>query len=107
MGYAAAGTLGIGTFMGSIVAGNDLLIRYTLYGDTNLDQIVEIGDFANLAANFNAPSSWARGNFNYDGLTDISDFSLLAANFNQSVPPPAPRVAPLFSTARIGEEIEL
>ena len=89
--------------MGSAVAANDLLIRYTLYGDTNLDQLVDIGDFGALAANFNQPAGWARGNFDYNATTDINDFSLLAANFNQSVPATVPRMAGLFGASRIGK----
>ena len=94
LGYAAAGSIGAATFMGSPVAANDLLIRYTLYGDANLDRAVNIADFSSLAANFNTSATWARGNFNYDTLCDIGDFSLLAANYNQSLPAAPARTPP-------------
>lgn len=75
-----------GTFLGQPVDGTTILMRYTLYGDSNLDGTVGIGDFASLAANFNAVgSSWFRGDYNYDGTTNIADFALLAGNFNQSL----------------------
>ena len=72
-----------------------------------VDGTVSIGDFANLAANFNLPNTtWVKGNYNYDLITDISDFSQLAANFNTSVPADLPRsnstaAAGLFSDTRI------
>lgn len=87
IGYANAGQAAAVTFFGSAVAANDFLVRYTLYGDGDLDGVVNIGDFANLAANFNvANTNWVRGNYNYDLATNIADFSLLAANFNQVAP---------------------
>jgi T5SS/PEP-CTERM-associated repeat protein/autotransporter-associated beta strand protein len=67
-------------------AQSDVLVAYTLYGDTNLDFSVNIGDFATLAANFNQSSNWGGGDANYDEIVGIGDFALLAANFNQSLP---------------------
>lgn len=106
VGYAGAGQIGAANFMGAAVAANDLLLRYTLNGDANLNHVVNINDFALLAANFNVPGSrWFQGNFNYDAGTDISDFAQLAANFNQSLPTALPRGGGLFSSTRIREEI--
>ena len=108
LGYGTAAATGLANFFGSAVAGTDLLIRYTLYGDNNLDGTVGLGDFANLAANFNvAGTNWVRGNYNYDLATDIGDFSLLASNYNLSVPGDVPaRSAPLslFSNKQIADE---
>lgn len=74
-------------YAGQLVREHDLIIRYTLLGDANLDEIVNINDFARLAANFNvAGAFWSGGNFNHDGVTNIADFALMAANFNQSLP---------------------
>ena len=55
-------------------------------GDANFDKVVNISDFATLAANFNQPGTWLAGNFNGQGNVDISDFAILAANFNQTAP---------------------
>jgi hypothetical protein len=87
IGLAEASDLGSpGTFAGQPVDGTSLLLRFTIPGDANLDRLVNIGDFALLAANFNLPSYWAKGDFNYNGTTSIADFALLAANFNTSLP---------------------
>ena len=59
-------------------------IAYTLYGDANLDDVVNGTDFGILAANFGKQvSGWDKGDFNYDGVVNGSDFGLLAANFGQ------------------------
>jgi hypothetical protein len=61
--------------------------RVALAGDANLDDIVDIGDFAMLAGNFNTSSQiWQSGDFTHDGLVDIADFAILAGNFNQTAP---------------------
>ena len=89
IGYALSGDLFTAfpaTFAGVTVQSDETLLRYTLYGDTNLDRIVDIGDFASVAANFNiTDSTWFKGDFNYDQITEIADFALLAANFNQAL----------------------
>jgi len=108
IGYGTGAQTGLVNFFGSAVAAGDLLIRYTLNGDSNLDGSVNINDFALLAANFNtANTNWSRGNYNYDLNTDISDFAQLAANFNMVVPsdPPRPAASP-FSAVRVPAAVE-
>jgi hypothetical protein len=86
MGLVEATDIGSpATFLGVPIDATSVLVGHTLSGDANLDLIVNITDFALLAANFNTPSYWARGDFNYSGLTDIADFAMLAANFNQAL----------------------
>jgi hypothetical protein len=89
VGYAEASQLFSNfpaTFAGQSIDNTTLILRHTLYGDTNLDRAVNVGDFARLAANFNASNTdWSAGNFNFDSRTDIADFALMAGNFNQSL----------------------
>jgi hypothetical protein len=60
-------------------------IKYTLYGDTNLDGVVNSVDFGNMAANFGKSGKvWDRGDFNYDGVVNSIDFGFLASNFGKS-----------------------
>jgi hypothetical protein len=74
------------TFNGQSIDNTTVLLRYTRYGDANLDRTVNLDDFNRLAARFGQTgTSWAQGNFNYDGSTNLSDFNLLAANFGRSV----------------------
>jgi hypothetical protein len=65
--------------------GNGTLVKYTWYGDANVDGKVDSGDFNALASHFGASSQlWASGDFNYDGKVDTVDFNALAGNFGAS-----------------------
>jgi len=99
----AAATIGVGigiaeasaigsppTFYGQPADATSLLLRYTLYGDADLDRTVNIADFARLGANFNLPGGWVNGDFNYSGTVNIADFALLASNFNLVLPTQTP-----------------
>jgi autotransporter-associated beta strand protein len=60
-------------------------VKYTLYGDANLDGAVNSIDFGILAANFGKSNrQWDSGDFNYDGTVDSIDFGALADNFGKS-----------------------
>lgn len=83
VGYATASAVSVAPIFGATDP-TDVLVRYTLKGDSDLNGTVNITDFALLAANFNQPGAWSKGDSNYDGVVNISDFSLLASNFNQS-----------------------
>jgi hypothetical protein len=128
LGYAEAsdvlGPAG-GVFTDVVADGTSIIIRYTRYGDANLDGTVNLDDFNRLAANFNTSGkNWSQGNFNYDpaGLVGLDDFNLLAANFNLSatgpvvtpddwaalataMPEPSAAVVVFCSFARLGSRI--
>jgi hypothetical protein len=57
-------------------------------GNANLSPMVDVGDLAILAANFNGPAGklWQQADFTGNGLTDVGDLAVLAANFNQADP---------------------
>ncbi|HEX4056091.1 MAG TPA: hypothetical protein VHX86_17655 [Tepidisphaeraceae bacterium] len=67
------------------LSSNQIEIKYTLYGDTNLDGTVNSIDFGNLAANFGKSGKvWDQGDFDYNGVVNSIDFGLLASNFGES-----------------------
>ncbi len=73
------------TFGGQQVDDTSVLVRFTRYGDANLDGQVNLTDFNRLASNFGSTSAiWTQGDFNYDGLVNLADFNRLASNFGQS-----------------------
>jgi hypothetical protein len=72
------------TFAGQQVDATALLVRYTRYGDANLDRTVNLNDFNRLAAGFGSGVRWSQGNYNYDAVVNLTDFNLLAANFGQA-----------------------
>jgi autotransporter-associated beta strand protein len=81
VGYADGADAGLGA-----IGAGTLELKYTLYGDTNLDGTVNSVDFGNLAANFGKSGKvWDQGDFNYDGTVNSVDFGLLAGNFGKSL----------------------
>jgi hypothetical protein len=66
----------------------DILVKYTYYGDTNLDGKVDGTDYSRIDAGYLSQSSanplagWYNGDFNYDGVIDGSDYTLIDNAFN-------------------------
>jgi probable HAF family extracellular repeat protein len=77
------------TFDGEPVSATDVLVKYTYYGDANLDGTVNSADYAQIdnallqegstTANV---TGWYNGDFNYDGLVNGSDYTLIDNAFN-------------------------
>ncbi len=79
-----SGTALYSTFDGQAVTASDVLIRYTYYGDANLDGKVDAADYLRVDAGyFNHLTGWANGDFNYDGVVDGSDYTLMDNAFDQ------------------------
>jgi hypothetical protein len=70
-----------------VVAGlssGQIEIKYTVYGDANLDGLVNGDDFTILVGNLGKPASkWDKGDFNYDGVVNGDDFTLLVENLGK------------------------
>jgi hypothetical protein len=84
LGYAEASALGIGSFMGQQVDTTAIVIRYTRYGDNNLDGTVDVGNDFNLFLDGLAArgSSWVQGDYTYDGKIDLgNDFNLFLRSY--------------------------
>jgi autotransporter-associated beta strand protein len=76
----------------SISGTNEILIKNTLAGDTNMDGTVNFADLLAVAQNFNKstdskgyPVDWADGNDNYGSTVNFSDLLLVAQNFNKTL----------------------
>jgi hypothetical protein len=85
--YAENSTLGDSTFDGEPVTAKSILLKYTYYGDNNLDGKIDIGnDFSLFIDGLSAHgSTWLQGDYTYDGKVDLgNDFNLfLIALHNQ------------------------
>jgi autotransporter-associated beta strand protein len=86
--YGTGGTIS-STFDGISPGLNDILVKYTYYGDANLDGAVDGSDYTLIDAAFLADKAapgtltgWAHGDFNYDGKIDGSDYTLIDNAFN-------------------------
>ncbi len=77
------GTVADKLWHGTPVGPNDVLIRYTYYGDTNLDGVVDNVDVDNTdRGETDHLTGWANGDFNYNGRVDASDFTILDNGYN-------------------------
>lgn len=72
VGYADNNQFHYSTFDNQSVGLNTILIKYTWYGDLNLDGKVNNSDLALM----NTGSGWSHGDLNYDGVDNADDFAL-------------------------------
>jgi hypothetical protein len=73
------------SFAGQTVDSTSLLIKYTYFGDTDLDGVVDVADLGTLATNWQAVGVWSAGDFDYNGTVDVNDLGLLATNWQAGV----------------------
>ena len=106
LGYADASDLFTSfpaLWNGTVINESSMLVRYTAFGDANLDGQVNLADFNALAANFGGGERvWSQGDFNYDGVVNLNDFNVMAANFGvtalgSAVPEPAAPLCALLA----------
>jgi predicted outer membrane repeat protein len=77
------------TDIGAAVIGQ-LVLKYTLAGDYNLDGLVNFNDLVTVVQNFNkAGTDWAHGNFLFGSSTNFNDLVAVVQNFNKILTPAA------------------
>jgi GH18 family chitinase len=82
LGYLPGGA----PFDGVNTTSNDTIVKYTYYGDANLDGVVNGADYQQIDSGFGAHATgWSNGDFNYGGVVDGSDFSLIDNAYNQNL----------------------
>jgi hypothetical protein len=89
LGYADNSTLNQSTFSGQSVDPTSVLVKYTYYGDADLDGDADGVDIGNWALNFtgelgggpSATRGWTQGDWDYDGDVDGVDAGLWATAF--------------------------
>jgi hypothetical protein len=85
VGHALGSQVPLTTIGSFTINPGDMLIRYGLDGDANLDGTVNLQDFNRLASNFaTSGRAWSDGDFTYDGTINLADFNRLAINFGRS-----------------------
>jgi autotransporter-associated beta strand protein len=97
------GTAMYGSFDGQPVTAADVLIKYTYYGDANLDGSVTSADYTRIDAGYlshGTLSGWANGDFNYDGVVNGSDYTLIDNAFNMQ----GATIAAAIATTQIAPE---
>jgi hypothetical protein len=79
--YASGAALGL--FDGTNPGPSDVLVKYTYFGDANLDGTVDGNDYTRIDNGFNMHlTGWYNGDFNYDGVVNGSDYTLIDNAFN-------------------------
>ncbi|MBC8105732.1 MAG: hypothetical protein H7Z14_04010 [Anaerolineae bacterium] len=79
--YSSVG--GDGTFDGLNYIATDSLIKYTYYGDTDFNGVVDFDDYSRADAGFNNNrTGWLNGDFDSNGIVDFDDYSLMDLAFN-------------------------
>jgi hypothetical protein len=78
-----SGTPLYSTFDGAATVDGDVLVKYTYYGDTNLDGKVDGSDYARIDSGYlTQATGWFNGDFNYDGVINGSDYTLIDNAYN-------------------------
>jgi hypothetical protein len=99
LGFASNLDAAYTTFEGvSSLDDGDVLIKYTYYGDADLNGSTDLDDFNLFLAGYqdsaNVPQTWIYGDFDYTGSVDLDDFNLFLAAYQAGgnqlglVPPP-------------------
>jgi hypothetical protein len=78
--WTANGTI---SFNGVHVEQLMILVKYTYYGDTDFNGVVNFDDYARTDAGFNSGNGfWSNGNFDLAGVVTFDDYSLIDLAFN-------------------------
>lgn len=101
LGVALASDVGLGgkSVNGVLLFSSDVLVRFTLAGDADLDGKVGFSDLVRLAQNYGKTGTgWSRGDFNYNGTVDFADLVKLAQNYGGGpIPSDIPMASPEFA----------
>jgi autotransporter-associated beta strand protein len=72
-------------FGGQSVDASSLLIKFTYFGDSDLDGDVDVADLGKLATSWQTANVWSGGDFDYNGTVNVNDLGLLATNWQAGV----------------------
>jgi hypothetical protein len=79
--YSSVG--GTGVFGGQSYGATDTLVKYTYYGDTDLNGHVNLDDYVRADDGFNNHlTGWLNGDFDLNGSVNFDDYVLIDLAFN-------------------------
>jgi autotransporter-associated beta strand protein len=73
----------LASFMGTVFAAGDynqVLVKYTYFGDANVDGRVDPTDYAIVDGNQGKGQTWVTGDLNFDGKVDPTDYAQIDGN---------------------------
>jgi autotransporter-associated beta strand protein len=85
--YSAAASNRIALGWVDNAATHQVTVMPALYGDANLDGVVDVNDLNTVLANYNqSGASWSQGDFNYDGVVGFADLNKVLTNYHRTGP---------------------
>jgi fibronectin-binding autotransporter adhesin len=83
LGYAERSDVAYSALDGVALGTNAVIVKYTYYGDSNLDGVVNTADFSRFLDGLaTGGSTWAQGDYTYDGRVDLgNDFNLFLTGY--------------------------
>jgi hypothetical protein len=88
LGYGDNDVLHYSSFAGESVDHSSVLVKFTYYGDADLNGKVDINDLGMLASHWQVAGPWTSGDFDYSGVVNVADLGLLASNWQRGVGAP-------------------
>jgi hypothetical protein len=90
LGYAVVSDVlqdvgGVYTYNGQTVTATSTIVKYTYYGDADINGQVDIADLGRLASHWQTAGVWSEGDFDYDGSVGVNDLGMLASNWQAGV----------------------
>ncbi|HZZ42600.1 MAG TPA: autotransporter-associated beta strand repeat-containing protein, partial [Tepidisphaeraceae bacterium] len=80
-------------WFGQTVDATAVLVKETLYGDANMDGVVNSDDYALLDRGMAKHlTGWSNGDFNYDGVIDAGDYLLMDESYVYTHGAPSPEM---------------
>lgn len=79
------GTSGKGLGWKDNAGSSSITVKYTFYGDTNLDATVNFDDLLALAQAYGSSGVWANGDSDYNGTVNFDDLLKLAQNYGSTL----------------------
>ena len=80
------------------LAWTETFVKFTLYGDANLDGLVDGTDLALMGDG----TGWYHGDFNYSGTVDATDYALFEAGRDSQIGAPEPGSLSLLCAGVLG-----
>jgi hypothetical protein len=83
LGYGEASALSAVPPIFGLVDSSAVLVRFTRYGDTDLNGLINFDDYVRTDNGFNNQlASWINGDFDYNGVINFDDYVLIDFAFN-------------------------
>ena len=85
--YSTAASASIGLGWVDNAATHQVTVMPALYGDANLDGVVNFSDLNKVLTNYNLTNmTWSQGDCNYDGVVNFADLNKVLTNYNLTGP---------------------